>query len=130
MGYVEEAIKSILDGASGLTALVGTRIYPNRIPQETAMPAVDYQRISGPRLHAMGGGPGLTYPRFQVNSWSDDYLESKNVAEEVRLALQDYTGTIASTVIQWIIFEDDHDIPDPQGIKFHVASDFTIWAEE
>lgn len=131
MALVEAAIFSILSNAAGLTALVGSRIYPVSMPMGTALPAVTYQRISGPRVHAMGADPGLQYPRIQVSSRSDDAEEVKNVAEEVRLALQNYSGTVAGVVIQKAILDTDRDLPyDPATKSWGFAADFIVWAEE
>ena len=37
---IEELIFTRLSGFGGLTALVGTRIFPNRMPQDVIFPAV------------------------------------------------------------------------------------------
>lgn len=42
----ETVLKATLDGAAGVTALVGTRIYPDIRPQDDALPAIVYTRDS------------------------------------------------------------------------------------
>ena len=130
---LEQALYSYLSGVAGLTALVSTRIYPLMMPQDVTLPAVTYQRISGPRVHTMGTDPGLESPRFQLSSWASSYSSVKAVAEQVRLALQDYAGTMGGAggvVVQRAFLEGDQDFYEPDTLIYQVASDFIIWAEE
>ena len=62
---IEEALYSKLTGDAGVAALVSTRIYPNVVPQDIALPAVAYQRISTVRDMAHDGPTGVAHARFQ-----------------------------------------------------------------
>lgn len=83
-----------LKGYAGLTALVSTRIYPQPLPQGATLPAVTYKRISTPRVMSHSGASGLAMPRFQFDCWSEDVLEARQVANQVRIALTAFRGTM------------------------------------
>lgn len=89
---VETALYNYLSGFAGLVALVSTRIYPLILPQTPTLPAVVYQQVSGPRIHAMGDDPGITSPRYQFSCWDDDHAGAAAVAQQIRLAFENYSG--------------------------------------
>jgi hypothetical protein len=94
---VEAAIYTILKADGTVTALVGgaasPRIYPIGIPQGKSVPAVVYQQIAGDRPKSTGGTIGFCDALFQVTCWDDDLLGARALADAVRDALDDYTGT-------------------------------------
>jgi hypothetical protein len=127
---IEAAIWTTLHGHSGLHALTGDRIYPGIAPEGAAVPYVTYRRVSGPREHAMGHDPGLASPRFQVDAWDDDYDGARAVADEVIDALQDWSGTVGTVVVNRSILEGDQDNYDAETERWQIAVDFIIWHRE
>ena len=127
---IEEALYSYLSSHSGLTNLVGNRIYPMILPQNTALPAVSYQRISAIRERSHEGPSGLAHPRFQFSCWGDTYKQVKDVAEQIRFALDGYKGIMNEVHIDAIYIEDDRDVYDPKTKIYHIAIDAVIWHEE
>lgn len=130
MASIEEALYSILTGASALTALVGTRIGPAGFFQEPTGSYVTYQLISGPVVHTMGADPGLASPRFQVTAWAlgRNYAGAKAIAAQIRAALRDYSGIAAGVTVQRAFLENEVDL-GYDGLATGVAQDYTIWHE-
>ena len=132
---IEEALYTYLSTHAGLSALVSTRVYPVVMPQGCTLPAVTYQKIDGPRVHAMGSDAGLAHPRFQVSCWGSTYKSTKDVAAQVRAALQDYTGTMGGAggvSVGGVFLDDENDLFDDAagtGV-YHVALDFIVWHTE
>lgn len=95
---IEEALFSYLKSYAGLSALVGTRIYPLVLPQNPTLPAVTYFKVSRAGERTLGGpNPVLKQVRIQFSCWGSTYRSAKDVAEQVMMALQDYTGTMGGT---------------------------------
>ena len=90
---IEEAIYLHLKNHPGLSALIGTRIYPLRMPQNPTLPAVVYQRISTPRTYSHSGYSNLADPRFQFSVWAESYSGALAVAEQLRDAINGFTGS-------------------------------------
>lgn len=127
---IEEGLYNHLSNHAGLTALVGTQIYPIVIPQGKTPPMVTFQKINGPRVHAMQQDAGMAYPRFQVSCWGMTYKSAKDVAAQVRAALQDFKGTmggVGGVVVSGVFIEDENDLYEPGTQVYHVALDFIIW---
>ena len=130
MAVLEAAIFTRLSGYAGLTALTSTRIYPVILPQGPTYPAVTYQRIDGPREHALASDMGLAHPRIQVDSWGKTYASAKSVATQVRGALQRWADTGADPVVLDSLLESDEDGYEPETGVFRVRQDWIIWHRE
>lgn len=122
---VEADIFSRLSGYSGLTALVSTRIYPVRLPQKPTYPAIVYTRISAERISAMGDDTGTVRPRFQFDVYATTYANARAVTEQLRKALQRYSGTDTVT-IQEIFVIGESEFYEDETELYHTAIDFEI----
>lgn len=92
----EQALYARLTGHAGLSALIGTRLYPNVAPQNATMPYGVYQRISGPRDYHLGGSSRFLQALIQVSWVGGTYASAKACAEQARLAMDGYSGTVTS----------------------------------
>lgn len=94
----ESVIYALLTGNSGVTALVGTKVYPGRLPQNTVMPAISYELVSSNEIlpiNAQAGGV-LLRSRVQVTVLAKSYAETKAVHEAVRKAVLFQRGLIGA----------------------------------
>ena len=83
----EETLYSTLTTKNGVTALVGTRIYPLQAPASATLPYAVYQRISTEVTNCLSGDAGLDFPLFQITSWSASRSEAMACATAIRTAL-------------------------------------------
>ena len=92
----EHVIYTLITGAAPVTALIGSRIYPSRLPQNTAMPAIAYQLISGVELDPIDAQAGyqIMRSRVQVTAMGKNYSDVKNILEAVRIACNYKSGLI------------------------------------
>lgn len=123
---VEADIYTRLTGYSGLSALVGTRIYPNTIEQNATLPLIVYRRISADRASAMVDDTGTVDARFQFDVYDDQYTDGvRPVTEQLRKALQRYNGTNTVT-IQSIFLLNETEYYDDTTELYRVSIDFRI----
>ena len=131
---IEKAIYSILTGDATVLALTSTRVRPVVALQGASLPYVIYQQISGPRYHTTSGPIGMADTLYQVNCWASTYSDMKTLSEAVRKAMDGYSGTIASVVIDVIHIQDESDIPDLSADtninRYGKRLDFRIWFKE
>lgn len=100
----ESVIYTLLTGNPGVTALVGTKVYPGRLPQNTVMPAISYELVSSNEIlpiNAQAGGV-LLRSRVQVTVLAKTYAETKSVHEAARKALLFQSGLIGSVRVNSI----------------------------
>jgi hypothetical protein len=114
---------------NALIALVGTKIFVPRLPENTELPAVS--------LFVRGGRstpyvPDLVSPSFQVDSWADDPIEARAVYRALYSALQGIQNikvTIAPTdyyIMSAIEEVQGQDLVDEIPGYFRVLSFFSI----
>jgi hypothetical protein len=130
----EQAISARLRAFAGLTALVGTKIYPVVMPQGTVLPAVTYRRTAGPRVQNLAGSSGLARPVIAVDVFAASYSSAKAIGEQVRLALSDQGGSWGSCTVQNCVFLGDRDVADDLEQEapsvYRVSLEFEVWHAE
>ena len=125
---VEAEIYTRLSGYSALTDLVGTRIFPNQLPQNTTLPAITYHRVSGQRFSAMSGDSGVVKARFQFDIWGDgvkSYKPCIDIREALRGALQRYSQTTGTRIFD-IYFLNEFEEYDKVTETQHLVIDYEI----
>jgi hypothetical protein len=106
---MEAALIAKLLAATGITALVSTRINWSRRVQGAALPAIVLQRISGtPDVHHAGAS-GLVVSRVQVDCWAASYGSAKAVARAVETAITAQTFTQGATRFDVILIDSERD---------------------
>ncbi len=112
----EKVVYTLLSGSPAVTALVANRVYPGRVPQNSAMPVISYQLVSSVEvlpINAAAGGT-LLRSRVQVTVMARTYTEVKAVQEAVRQALLFQSGLIAGVrvngIVRDLIGPDDIDL--------------------
>lgn len=78
-------IKSYLATDTALTALVGTRIYCPRLPENATLPAIGFFTRGGTSTPYI---PGMPVPSVQFDCWADDPIEAREVYRALYDALQ------------------------------------------
>ena len=97
----EMVIKTLLLGDAGVMALVGGRVSPSRMPQNTPMPAIVYEFISETELSPIDAQAGfqIMRSRVQVTAMGKNYADVKNVIEAVRMSCLYKSGVIAGVKV-------------------------------
>lgn len=133
---IGKALRARLTSHAGTSALIGSRVYPLRLPQGPTYPAVRYQVIGAPRVHAMGADTGQVDARVQVDSYAETYAGAQALAEQVRLALSRWEGTAGGVVVDHVFLADQRDLDEPtlvhhgeQGV-YRVMTDFIAHYQE
>ena len=76
IGDVNSIIKAYLDTCTTLTALVSTRIYCPRLPENATLPAVSFFTRGGTSTPYI---PGIPEPSVQFNCWADNPIDAREV---------------------------------------------------
>lgn len=119
-----------LKAVAAVVALVAARVYV-RVPQGAIYPLIRIQRISSDHAQDMEGASGICQALIQIDCISRTVTSAKDVAEEVRKALQGWKGTQGGTTFRSILLTDQRDLdePDEQGGEtghYGVSMDFTV----
>jgi hypothetical protein len=135
---VAQDLRTFLLADATISGLIGTRLFPLRLPQNPTLPAMTYSWISGDRVHTMAGARGPSRPRLQFDAWAKTYLEAEAVFEALRKRLDGFQGTAGSVKVQGAFFaserdlyEDSADAGTGSGVGlYRRTSDFFVHYEE
>lgn len=114
-----------LSSYSGLTALVGTRIYPVAASQTSTMPYCVYQVISRERQYSHQGFSNLERYRVQISCVAADPDVVRDVVTQVIAAMEGWPA--ANSMVQSCLHDGDFDDFDEDVKVYHVPVDFLIW---
>lgn len=132
----EESLFKYLSTYAGLTALVSKKIFPNAIPQKTALPAIVYTKVSGEMMmSATEGNYGLCRPVYQISVHSSTYTNLKSIVTQVKNALLNYSGTMGGTggidIQGCFLVSEFDDYTSGDGTEVHSANlDFEFYYNE
>lgn len=89
---IGKGIYTILSNTVGVTNLVGTKIYPMIVPENTDLPYIFYEDRSVSPLVTKEGSFERDYVELFVYCCGNSYTNSKLLGAEVKKALNYYSG--------------------------------------
>jgi len=108
-----KAVYGILSTNAEVTAIVGTKIFPEVAEQETALPLIVYQLQSVAPEDTHDGPSKLDEVRFEFLCYADTYNGAADLGDKVRGALDRVSGTYNAVNVESVQFNDvDIDVID------------------
>lgn len=117
---ISTALYSRLSTDAGVTALVGTRIYPQRGPENATYPLVLYQMIDSGPVRDLASATDHFRTLMQIESYATTQLAAEAIAAAVRASL-DYkiNQTWGGVSIPASRFDDQFDSGFDEGSNLH-----------
>jgi hypothetical protein len=111
----EKHVYQKLVSTPGVARIVGFQVYPIAVPKTGAsLPFIVYKRSNITRETALSGPLFVPVVGLQIASWALSYDAVRELADEVRLALDGHTGTMAGATIQDMrLVSETDDFLDP-----------------
>jgi hypothetical protein len=111
----EKHIYLRLISTPGVSRIVGFQVYPIAVPKTGAsLPFIVYRRSNIARESSLGGPLFLPTVSIPIASWALSYDSVRTLADEVRLALDGHTGTLANATIEDMrLVSETDDFLDP-----------------
>jgi hypothetical protein len=123
----------IEEGLYAFLAALGaasSRIYPMQLPQNGALPAVTFTRVTASRTRSLGGPSGMARAVFQIDAWAATYVGAKALAETLRQGLDGHRGAMGAETVGGVLLLADRDLFEEATDTFRVSMDFAIWHQE
>lgn len=97
--------------------LIGFQVYPIAVPKNAVLPFCIYKRNNISREAHLAGPMFQPLVSLQIASWALNYDGARELADEVRLALDGATGTLAGVTIEDIrLVSETDDFLDPTAV--------------
>lgn len=132
----EPNLYGYLKSVSEVAALIGDRIYHQRIPQHIfgatgqVMDCAVFQRVGGAEGNTYCGPDGLVQADYQVDIYSPDDVRFIEVARAIRRALVNYSGPMGEVMVQKVLATNEFDAPEPEPGLYRRTQTYTIWHAE
>jgi len=104
------AIYNILANDTPVSAIVGTRIFPNVAKQTTSFPFIIYDVQSENPTDYKQGVSSLDTDNVMVSCYCKTYSQASDLAKKIRTALDRVSGTYNGVVIQSIKYDGYNDL--------------------
>jgi hypothetical protein len=121
-----KAIYSILTNDSDVSALIGTRVYPQVAAQGAAFPFVVYVLQDNTPSDTKSGVSTLDEIRYDIVAAAETYSQLTDLTEKIRTALDRYTGTVEGVVVDSIQFTELDVDNDPATETFVSSSEYIL----
>lgn len=101
-------VRTYLQTKSAVTDLIGTRMYPDVLPENVTLPACTYWTFSSePLTEVQADKTGVAMSRVQIDCYATTRAGAVALADAIRLApMQGHRGTVGSSFVQHVIAED------------------------
>jgi len=129
---IEIAIRSLLINDTPVNTVISGRVYPWMRQQGSDLPAIVYTLDATEPQQALGGHIDLTRAVLTVESLATSYSAAKDLADKVRTALNDYSGTVESVEVKSLVHDNDTaSVEDSQtagdrGVSV-IESEYVVW---
>jgi len=82
-----------LNAQTAVSSIVGSRIYPEKLPQKPTLPALSYSQVSAVRVRDLSGPAYKARRRISFSCWATTHAGAHALAEALRQTLDDFYGT-------------------------------------
>lgn len=123
----EEALQAHLVADAGVSALIGTRVYPDIMPPGSAKPAAVYTLIGNMRGSTLCATDTLVAGQYQIDAYATSYKASKLLAKALFGCLADYKGVIGEFKVSRIFILSEVDLDDPDPGLYRVSQTYQVW---
>jgi hypothetical protein len=127
MAYsADESLRSVILSSAAVTALVGSRVFPLKLPDKPTLPAIVYQRnATSQRQYSTTGDSHLYKAHFLVSCWGTSHDSARALGEAVIDMLSGYAGTYSSS-IQVV---EDVDDEEPDTGRYRTLLGINLWSK-
>ncbi|MNG11232.1 hypothetical protein D3C84_947530 [compost metagenome] len=117
---IESDVHAVLLAAPAVAALVGDRVAAGMLPEGELRPYVTYSLVTGERIGSMTDSGLMRHVRLQLDCWSPNYKQAKQIA----LAVQD---AMEASALFEVVFVGDQDLYDDETKLQRVLLDYSVW---
>jgi hypothetical protein len=119
-----------LSSQTAISNSVGSRIYPEKLPQKPTLPALTYGQVSAVRVRDLSGPAYKSRTRVSFSCWASTHLAAHQLADALRQTLDDFYGTSwGDVVVGHIMLDNEFDLFEEEagtvGI-YRVVQDYII----
>lgn len=105
----EAAIRNALVTNAGVSALVGTKVFPVLAPASASLPFITWRRTAVQRQHSLSGPVGLPTVILSVDVFAETYEACRDVCDAVRQCLDGWGGVFNDVSVRNVSLTNEAD---------------------
>lgn len=123
---LESDIRTYLLGRPGISGIIGTRMYFQKLPKNPTLPAITLRQLSAPRSYTHDGDSNFTRSRIQFTCWDLTYDGIKTLASAMLAELSGFRGAVGSTEVYSSFIDIQPDDLEPDTKFYYLPLDAMI----
>jgi hypothetical protein len=123
---IETTLVTLITGTAGVSALIGTRMYPRLMPDNATLPCVVYDEMNTRTEVRADGDTGLRVGRYKLHYWDRSYGGIKAGKAALLAAINGYQ----SGAVDRIEVTDMRDDYEPETMWYRQLVEFEIYYSE
>jgi hypothetical protein len=132
--YPEAVLRTALVGATAVTSIVSSKIYPLAAPASASLPFVVWRRTGIQREQTLGLPMGVPRVSVDYEIFSGTYEQARNISDAMRRVLDGYGGTVDNTTVSQASLEDESDdlvtLAGSDVPVYQITQSYDIWWQE
>ena len=121
MSLLGQDVRTFLLSKSAITSLIGTRMFPDVIPEKGIFPALVYFQVSQVPQHTLPATAGFAWSRIQFDAYatgSTGASQRDALVEALRNELDAFpapgtTPTMGGSTVNAVVYKNSRDIYEP-----------------
>lgn len=110
-----------------IAASIGTRMYPQVLPQNVTFPAISYSLTSRESVRELPNGPaGRARPQITISAWALDYIDATALADAIRIRLDGFKGAMGASMVGSTMLERTFDFYEDDVKAHRIISDYVL----
>src|SRR5438128_56604 len=92
---IEDSLYTLITTDGTLSTLLGTRVYPIKMPDNPLLPALVYTSVGSMHAIVTSGRAGWSESNYHIDVWDRTFASIQALLDALRLRLQGYFGTVS-----------------------------------
>lgn len=129
---LEEGLVAELKADATVSGIIGSRVFPEVVPQGQDGAAIVYRRVSTDRESILSGYRDVIVAVLRLDCWAESFSGCWTLANAVRSLLNQLTGDLGGFTVQRIHLQAESNLSVFQGDRrdYRVSQDYVIWYVE
>lgn len=103
---LESALVALITGNAPVAAVLGTRLYPDVIPQDQPMPAGHYRTVSTRPAMAHSGEAGVDFSTVRFSIFAPLRADAISLRELIKPVVSGYKGTSGGETLDAVFYRE------------------------
>lgn len=128
---IEKAIFKLLTDTTAISQIVGSRVFPVILPENAALPAIVFGRVStngAPLSH--DGSTGIVTSYFEITAIAKDVQIAKTLSTQIRKRFSGFTGKVDGFSIFRASVESESDEYDVETGTYQIPVEVYLTHKE